>query len=132
MDMVLITGGAFQGKLEIARELYRKQNPGKEPTVLEGELAALGQLQQADIISQFHLWLRALLQEGKDPYSMVEGLLAENPGVLVVMDQLGCGIVPVDAFDREWRETAGRIGCLLAKQADEVYLVNCGIARRLK
>lgn len=130
--MRLITGGAFQGKLEIARELYGRQNPGKEPVVLEGELAGLVQLQQADIIRRFHLWLRALLQKGEDPYPMVEGLLAENPDVLILMDQLGCGIVPVDAFDRAWREAAGRIGCLLAKRASEVYLVNCGIARRLK
>ena len=63
---------------------------------------------------------------------MAETLLKGNPDVILVMNQLGCGIVPMDRFDREYRELTGRMGCVLARQAEEVYLVNCGIAKRLK
>lgn len=130
--MILITGGAFQGKLEAAEHIYKTQNPEKQPLLAEGEQAEPEELQKADIIHNFHLWLGRLLKEGKDPCSMVEALLEANPDVILVMNQLGCGIVPLEKSDREYRELAGRVGCALARQAEEVYLVNCGIARRLK
>ena len=130
--MILITGGAFQGKLEAAEQIYKIQNPGKQPVVAEGERAETGELHKADIICHFHLWLKRMLQEGKDPYPMAETLLKGNPDVILVMNQLGCGIVPMDRFDREYRELTGRMGCVLARQAEDVYLVNCGIAKRLK
>ena len=46
--------------------------------------------------------------------------------------ELGCGVVPMDAFERAWRERTGRIGCELAKQAEAVYRVTCGIGTRIK
>lgn len=130
--MILITGGAFQGKSETAKQLYSERENGKEPLILEGKTAEMELLKTADIILHFHLWIRRLLEEGKDPYAMTEQLLKANPYVIITMNQMGCGIVPMDAFDRKYRETTGRIGCLLAKQAQAAYLVNCGIAKRLK
>lgn len=130
--MILITGGAFQGKLEAAEELFSEKGNGKEPLVLEGTQKELERLPKADIIHDFHLWIRGILEEGKDPYEMTEKLLETNPNVIIILNQMGCGIVPVDPFDRKYRETVGRIGCLLAQKAEEVYLLNCGIARRQK
>ncbi len=130
--MILITGGAFQGKLEAAKALFLEKGNGKDPLILEGAQIVSKQMQNADIIHQFHLWIRSLLKEEKDPYKMAEELLKANPHVILILDQMGCGIVPMDAFDRKYRETVGRIGCMLAKQAQEVYLLNCGIVRRLK
>ena len=72
------------------------------------------------------------MEEGKEPYEMTEKLLEANPNVIIILNQMGCGIVPMDPFDRKYRETVGRIGCMLAKRAEEVYLLNCQIARRLK
>lgn len=130
--MILITGGAFQGKLEAAEELFLEKESGKEPLVLEGTQKELERLQKADIIHDFHLWIRGILEESKDPYEMTEKLLETNPSVIIILNQMGCGIVPIEPFDRKYRETVGRIGCLLAQKAEEVYLLNCGIARRLK
>lgn len=130
--MILITGGAFQGKLEAAKALFLEKGYGKDPLILEGTQIVSKQMQKADIIHRFHLWIRSLLKEEKDPYKMAEELLKANPHVILILDQMGCGIVPMDAFDRKYRETVGRIGCMLAKQAQEVYLLNCGIVRRLK
>ncbi|MCI9173893.1 MAG: adenosylcobinamide kinase [Lachnospiraceae bacterium] len=130
--MILITGGAFQGKLEAAEELFSEREDGKEPLVLEGTQKEPEGLQKADIIHDFHLWIRSILEEGKEPYEMTEKLLEANPNVIIILNQMGCGIVPMDPFDRKYRETVGRIGCMLAKRAEEVYLLNCQIARRLK
>ena len=130
--MILITGGAFQGKLEAAKALFSEKRNGKEPLIIEGSQNVPEQLQKADIIHQFHLWIHSLLKEEKDPYRMTEELLRANPHVIIICNQMGCGIVPLDPFDRKYRETVGRIGCWLAQEAQEANLLHCGIARRLK
>ena len=63
---------------------------------------------------------------------MIEELLRKNSEVIVELTQLGCGIVPMEVFDRNYRELVGRIGCYLAEHAQAVYLVNCGLSKRLK
>ena len=136
--MILVTGGAYQGKLEIAKTLWEQNHrqkaepPSSEPLVADGNLADFTQLQQADIIRQFQLWIRRLLLEKKDPYDMTQQLIRKNPQAVFTLEQVGCGLVPVDAGERRYRETVGRIGCLLAQQSGEVYLVNCGISQKIK
>ena len=62
----------------------------------------------------------------------MEKLCRKNPQVILEITQLGCGVVPMDAFDRNYREQVGRISCKIAESAEAVYMVNCGIAKRLK
>lgn len=70
----------------------------------------------------------------------LQNLTRENPGLtaaeipdcIVICDELGCGVVPMDPEDRAWRERTGRLCCELAKRADHVDRVFCGIAMRLK
>lgn len=141
--MILITGGAYQGKLEFARSICKKA----EPVVAEGDRAVLAELEQADIVAQFHLYIRRLmienenLQENRNQQEnsrktqieeQVQELIQKNPDVILELTQLGCGVVPIDEFDRSYREKAGRIGCMLAKQAEQVWMVNAGIGMRLK
>lgn len=52
--------------------------------------------------------------------------------VVISSDLIGSGIVPMDAFDRCWREVTGRVLTDIASRADEVYRVTCGIEQRLK
>lgn len=51
---------------------------------------------------------------------------------IILYTEVGSGLVPVDEQERLHRETAGRLSILLAEQADEVYRVVAGIAKRLK
>ena len=57
--------------------------------------------------------------------------LAENYDI-IRYTEVGSGLVPVDEKERTARETAGRLSILLADEADEVYRVFCGIAKKLK
>ncbi len=50
----------------------------------------------------------------------------------VTAAELGGGVVPLDPADREARERAGRLACLLAERADTVVRVFCGIPKVLK
>ena len=53
----------------------------------------------------------------------MEELLQKNPDLILVTNELGYGVVPVDRFDREYREKPGRVCCAIAKQATEVHRV---------
>ena len=51
---------------------------------------------------------------------------------VVIATEVGGGIVPANAEERAAREAAGRLACLLAKKADTVIRVFCGIPTVLK
>ena len=51
---------------------------------------------------------------------------------IVIQTEIGGGIVPMDPAEREKREAAGRLGCLLAQRADTVIRVCCGLSQLLK
>lgn len=106
--MKLIVGGASQGKTRYANETY------------------------GGCTADFHLTVRGWLEAGLDPLAETEKFIAENPDAVVVMDEIGCGIIPLEKADRRWREAVGRAGCLLARRAESVERVVCGIPTKIK
>lgn len=106
--MILIVGGAHQGKTRYANEKYGGCTGGYELTV------------------------RRWLEEGCDPLAETEKFVNENPNAVIVMTEIGCGIIPLEAADRRWRESVGRVGCLLAERASVVERVVCGIPIKIK
>ncbi|HWR08936.1 bifunctional adenosylcobinamide kinase/adenosylcobinamide-phosphate guanylyltransferase [Sporomusa sp.] len=52
--------------------------------------------------------------------------------VIFVTNEVGYGIVPENALAREYRDVAGLVNQKVARYADEVYLVVCGLAAELK
>ena len=129
--MVLITGGAWQGKTDFAKK-YLLEKEDRIVRIVDGSQAAEEDWRQVDLFTDFHLWVARLLREDRDVYEAVNRMMEENPSITVTVNELGCGIVPVDAFDRKWRETTGRVCCLLAQKSTEVYRVTCGIAAKIK
>ena len=45
----------------------------------------------------------------------------------ITQTEVGAGVIPLSASDREWRERAGRLACLLASRADIVVRMVCGV-----
>ncbi len=128
--MILITGGAHQGKLEFAKTLIEKSP--KETIILDGEHLTGEDASKAAVIRRFHLYIRSLLAQERPVKEAVQDLIAKNPNIILTVTELGCGIVPMDAFDRQYRETVGRICCMLATEAKDVYRVTCGIGVKIK
>ncbi|MCB6309192.1 bifunctional adenosylcobinamide kinase/adenosylcobinamide-phosphate guanylyltransferase [Mediterraneibacter glycyrrhizinilyticus] len=63
---------------------------------------------------------------------LVRRLIETNPDRVIVCTEIGYGLVPVDAFDRAYRETVGRICTGLAGKAAAVDRIVCGIDTRIK
>ncbi|MDD3154300.1 MAG: bifunctional adenosylcobinamide kinase/adenosylcobinamide-phosphate guanylyltransferase [Victivallaceae bacterium] len=51
---------------------------------------------------------------------------------VLVINEVGMGIVPEHALSRRFRDLSGRCGQILAAEADEVYLLVAGIALSVK
>lgn len=124
--MKFVTGGAYQGKLKFAREKF----PSIQWT--DGAVCPLEAVASCEGMDHFHIFVKRWLQEGKTRQELVHTILDKNRNGIFVCDETGCGLVPVDAFEREYREMTGRISTELAGYADEVYRVVCGEAVRLR
>ena len=73
----------------------------------------------------------SLLKKGC-PEREVLALLDHYDRCVIISDEIGNGIVPVDPFEREYRERAGKILITIAERADEVERVICGIGQKIK
>ena len=51
---------------------------------------------------------------------------------VVIATEVGGGIVPTDERQRQSREAAGRLACLLSERAETVVRVCCGLPQVLK
>lgn len=108
--MIFITGGASQGKTEYARMNF----PGRK------------------IVASYQNQVAKWLQEEKDAVEETASLLQSEPDMVILMNEMGCGITPMDASARRFRDEIGRVGCYLAKEAGEVHRVIAGIGTRIK
>ena len=87
------------------------------------------------IINHLHLWVKDLLREGMEESEVQSTILswvATHPNTILICDELGNGIVPLEKMDRIWREQTGRLMIELAKQAERVERILCGLGQRLK
>lgn len=109
--MVLIIGGAYQGKTAYAKEHFP-----------EGWR----------IENQYHRKVKEQMKAGKEPLEEAKKLLEGKDDLIIISDEIGYGLVPADAFEREYREKSGRVNCYFASHAQQVIRVVCGIGDRIK
>lgn len=131
--MILIIGGFAQGKLHYVKQNYVHHEDGREVPVLDGTLelpaeAGAGQV----VVNHLHRYIREQLRQGTDPEKAIVNFREEHPDSILICDEIGNGIVPMEAEERIYRERTGRILEQLAAQADEVVRIVCGIGQRIK
>ena len=128
--MKLITGGRAQGKLDYVKQHIDKN---KEYVIYDGAIP--GGNPGSDkiiIVNHLHEYIRKIMRDDKDPREEIFGLLDKYDDVIIISDEVGNGIVPADPFEREYRDTTGRILIEVARRADTVVRVICGIGQIIK
>ncbi|MCL2664610.1 MAG: bifunctional adenosylcobinamide kinase/adenosylcobinamide-phosphate guanylyltransferase [Defluviitaleaceae bacterium] len=123
--MVLIFGGAYAGKLDYAKKNYGGKIFRCTEDIPDADLSA-------DIIDSLHKLILAQVKNGTETRNYLQKNMPLLKGKVVICDDISCGIVPVSAELRKWREETGRALALLSAEADEVYRVFFGIASKLK
>ena len=124
--MEMVIGGAFQGKETYAKMTYPKVEWKEAKDLDEDGLC------RAQGVLGFQEYIRKILKEEKDLENLVLRLKKENPDVILVSEEVGYGIVPIDAFERKYREAVGRICTELAGYSKRVIRVVCGIGTVIK
>ena len=147
--MVIYTGGRDQGKTELVRKhyttFYREYRRGDYFRMVSELRNLLDKNGGADdgyiLIDDFHLMVREMMDgvcelgDYRDMAEEMMGVLLDvnlRERLIIISNELGSGVIPVDRFLDTWREICGRCMIRLAAAADEVYLVNLGIATRIK
>lgn len=141
--MILITGGRYQGKLAWAQEylLRREGTAVSADAIWDGGNGFPPSWDGIRIFTGLPRLVQKILREesdswdprdlSADPLQTLADIL-DRPGLIVITEEMGNGIVPMDAADRHLREEVGRLGCRLAVRAEGVYRVLCGIPQRIK
>ena len=129
--MKLIIGGYAQGKLNYAVTKYNVAEDHVFESVLPTSEEA-EKLEGTIIVSSLHKWIRKRIKEGGRPEEEISSFVKKNPDCIIICDEIGNGIVPMDPFERVYRERTGRIQVKLAADAEEVERVVCGIAQKIK
>ena len=107
--MIFITGPMFSGKHDVAKQLLHCSD--------------------AELADRCAFEVQELAADCADLEALAEKLSRFEA---VTASEVGGGVVPLDPNEREARERAGRLACLLAERADTVMRVFCGIPRVLK
>lgn len=125
--MIFIVGGAYQGKTDFVKEHFKIENQD----IVDGENCELDTIYNAKSINHFHLLIKRMMLEEKDFNIILDKLLKENQDCIIISTEIGCGLVPIDRFERDYREKVGRICCEIARNSNQVYRLQSGIAMKI-
>lgn len=87
----------------------------------------------AMVVTDYEKTIRLQMKEGKDPLYEAEKYLGSLPeNAVLVLTEMGCGMVPAEQEERKFRDMNGQVNCLFARHADRVIRVLAGIGQVIK
>ena len=84
------------------------------------------------LIINIHDGVKTLLDDNIDPVKFFADKINILRHCVITGDEICGGVVPVDAFNRKWRDETGRLYQFLASEADIVDRIFAGLPLRLK
>lgn len=120
--MKLYIGGFGQGKAAFVK---RTENITE---LFEGGQDNIKLIKNYKAINKLNLLIKRLLKEKADVIGFVESLEAE----VIICDEVGNGIVPIEKEEEEYREYVGRSCCILAEKSESVIRIFCGVGQVIK
>lgn len=124
--MNLIIGGAYQGKLDYAKEHFKI----REVFSCTADKAELDFSKDAIYgLEQFAL---ACVRSGIEAKDYLQSHSKDLDQKVIICTDISQGIVPMEAELRAMREMTGRAMVYLAKEAETVTRVFCGLGQKIK
>lgn len=126
--MIFIFGGAYQGKLDFALEEFNlEENDVYKCTENDKEID-FGK----KIIYGVEEFTFGCIKRNEDPKAHLEKHMDDLESKIIVCTDVSQGVVPIDKYERAWREENSRCMNLISGVSDEVYRVFCGIGSKVK
>jgi adenosylcobinamide kinase / adenosylcobinamide-phosphate guanylyltransferase len=132
----IATGEAGDDEMRERIEHHRRERPPgwrtvEEPLEVGRALAAVAPDETA-ILDCLSLWVANAMAAERDPDGgALEAAVSRKGLTIAVSNEVGMGIVPVNALAREYRDVLGRVNAEWVGAADEGYLVVAGRTVRL-
>lgn len=121
-NSALILGGAFQGKTRFAKKMF---------SLSDDDIFICAEESPPDFsktcISHYENYVAWCLKNNLPPMTNFSG----SKKKIIICDDIFCGIVPTDSFQRKLREETGKALQQIAKDMN-LWRVFCGIGRRLR
>ena len=134
----LVIGGMAQGKREYCLQKYPEAIvlTNMEKAFDEGG-KYLGHVvtEQTVIWDRYHETVKEWISKGLEPeeiWTRTFFWMKAHHKWVIISDEIGNGIVPMESGQRHWREETGRLLCRIAKEADCVERVCCGLPIKIK
>ena len=126
--MILIIGGAYQGKLTFTKEKF-SLNDTDIFTCCE-DIIKIDSSKRA--LYKFDRLVLAMIKNKIDPVEFLTKNMELMREKIIISDDIFCGVVPMEAEARMWREKLGYCLAAVSANSQEVYRLFCGIAAKLK
>jgi len=124
--MLFVFGGAYQGAEDYALEIT-----GEERILTLDE--SMHEIDfSARVIAGLDKFVLGCVRRGESAGEYFAAHAEEWQHCALVGVDFSCGVVPMDAELRLWREENGRLNNYLSGKADRVVRMFCGIAQVLK
>lgn len=120
--MILIIGGAHQGKLDYAKESFG----------VGDEAVYFCQGAEIDFSKRCIYQIETFAFHHPDPVEYFRAHRQEWENSVLILRDIFCGVVPMGAENRLWRQKTGRLAQYLAQEAQQVSRVFCGLEQKLK
>ena len=118
--MILIIGGAYQGKLDFAKE-----------TLGVADVYVCDSA-QIDFSKRCIYKIEEFTYRHPDPVAYFEANREQWQDSILILQDLSCGVVPMGEENRAWRQKNGRLARYLSREATQVSRIFCGLEQRLK
>lgn len=133
--MIFITGGKYQGKEEFALR-YSGYNKSDILNFSDYDFSIINDsCDKYKIVSDLQEYIRYLSSDNND-INMIEAkvkkLTERLEPEIIIMTEVGAGVVPLNERDNLFREATGALSKYYADSAEEVYRVICSVAVKLK
>lgn len=126
--MILVTGGMAQGRLNFVLNKFGFDCKD----VFDAEKKKINEYSGEKIIYHMEEVVSEWILSEMDYQDEVKNFVESHDKCIIISQEMGCGLVPVDEYERKWREISGRVNNILAEKSSEVYRVCCGIGLKIK
>lgn len=126
--MIVIFGGAYQGKLDYAKEKFNICD--YDVFTCTDDQAAIDTT--ARVIYGLENFTFACVKAGLEAREVLAARRQELSDKIIICADISQGIVPLDADQRAWREMNGRCMLWLGREADRVIRVFCGLGQDIR
>ena len=123
--MIFVFGGAHQGRSDFVRNLGFSEirSASEETREVDFSTGAVRGLER---------WALGCVRRGEEPAELLREWEDRWSACALIGTDFSCGVVPMDAELRAWREANGRMNNYLAGRAERVVRLFCGLPQELK